>query len=628
MLEIDLQNRAGRISPLWFGHNLEHTRSCLWGGLSAQLIRNRKFVGAMQPDGVALGWRRVGPAGCQYLLERSGGKRGAQGTAFTSHFDPADLAGCGRQMIRSFSSGFPRGISQRGLCVIGGREYEARLALLSDRAIPVRIRLGAQGSGREWFQTIVTVSGAEWTQQRFSFPVPATEPDACLEITFDVPGTLWVGAASLMPANHFHGMRPDVIALLREIGVPILRWPGGNFAGSYIWQDGLLPVDRRAPLAGGGILPHTGGHDDHEIGTDEFVALCRELGAEPWITINMGLEAAAEQAAAWVEYCNGAPDTAWGKRRAERGHPRPYNVKHWSLGNEIGWPHMKGPKEPRQYAAAAIACAKAMRKADPSIVLVASDGPARQEWCTGVAAEAGHCIEHVSYHQYTDFMKVYEGEEGRSEFRRVAGAASENLRAMRQMRAWLDSHAPARRPIGISFDEWNVWYAWFRRPGVVEGIHAAAMLNMFCREAQKVGMSLGAYFQPVNEGAILVTPETCRLTPAGEVFALFRAHHGNELLEVGAPADADLDVAASVNEAGREVILTLVSLSPDRDEVLRIRLKNVGGIVGASGSVLTCPNFLPESVFAVEPLEVKPDGDVVAVRLPRHGVARVRVTYH
>jgi len=629
MVEIDVNKTAGEISPLWFGHNLEHTRSCLWQGLSAQLIRNRKFAGGPGRDGTAGRWYRVGPPACLHMLERSGGRRGTGGQAYTAHFDVDDHSAMQRQRIQGFGQGSSCGLGQRGFHLVGGRRYEGRLALLSDRPLAVRVRLGGPGRAGQAAETAVQVAPGAWTEHSFSLLAPASDPDGCLEIAFDSPGILWLGAASLMPADNFHGMRRDVIALLKEIGVPILRWPGGNFAGCYRWKDGLLPADRRAPLWGAGILPHTDGHDDHAIGTDEFVALCRELGAEPWITINMGLPAAAEEAAAWVEYCNGSAETQWGGLRARGGHGEPYNVKYWSLGNEMGWPHMAGPNDPREYASAAAACAAAMREADPSIVLVGSDGPDKRQWYSIVPAAAGEYFEHISYHEYTDLMKVYEGEEGGGEFRRIGRAAGENLRSMRKIRAWLDAHAPGGKSIGISFDEWNVWHAWFRIPGVAEGIHAAAMLNMFCREARKVGMTLGAYFEPVNEGAILVAPGSARLTPAGRVFAMFGCHHGNQLIEVDAVAtDADLDLAASVNEAAGELVLTLVNLNPEHECEAEILLKNVGGVAAVEGIVLASADFLPGSEFAPERLDValKPPSTLAAV-VPPHSVACIRVRY-
>lgn len=627
-MDIDVRRKAGRICPLWFGHNLEHTRSCIWEGLGAQLIRNRKFAGGAGREGVARHWHRVGGRGCLYILERSGGKRGLHGETYTAHFDPAVRGAMQRQTIRSFEAGAACGIAQRGISLIGGREYECRLALQADRELPVRVRLCGSSSAGEYFRTTVTAEAGRWTEHRFNFVCPASDADACLEIAFDRAGALHVGAVSLMPADHLHGMRRDVVELLKEISVPILRWPGGNFAGSYRWRDGLLPADRRAPLWGSGILPHTDGHDDHEIGTDEFLALCREIGAEPWITINMGLEG-PQDAAAWVEYCNGPPASQWGRRRAERGHPQPHNVRYWSLGNEMGYGHMAGPNTPREYAEMASACAKAMRQADASIVLVCSGTWEDDAWYEHVLAEIGDCFEHVSYHEYTDLVKAYEGRPGRDELRRMAAAPRATLGILEGIRARLDARAPGGKSIGISFDEWNVWHCWFRVPGVLEGIHTACMLNMFCREARRVGMTIGAYFEPVNEGAILVGPGSCRLTPAGEVFALFRSHHGNELLEVDAlAAEAGLDVAASVNEAAREVFVTLVNADGDEARRADIVMRNVGDVAEASAVALACPNILPESEFTkTRPDVVLSDGHSLAVAVPPHGVAGIRVRY-
>ena len=641
-MEIDVQKTVGEISPLWFGHNLEHTRSCVWRGLSAQLIRNRKFVGASGRHGVARHWYRIGPKGCLYLLERAAGAKNMQGETYTTRFEsvsPGWDTTRQRQRMEAFESGARHGIGQRGVPLVGNREYEGRLALLSDRQLAVRVGLRGQEPERKYFETTVKTLPGQWREHRFTFVAPATDEDAHFEITFDGPGVLHVGAVALLPADNFQGMRRDVIELLKEISVPILRWPGGNFAGCYRWKDGLLPVDRRAPLPGAGILPHTDGFDDHEIGTDEFVALCREIQAEPWITINMGLEGPVE-AREWVEYCNGSPDTEWGAIRAARGHPEPYGVKYWSLGNEMGYGHMKGPNTPREYAEMAADCSRAMRQADPSIVLVASGTWWKEEWFRTVLAEVGDSFDHIAFHEYTALMKEFRGEEGEKEFRRIAGAPSQTLEALREVRQRLDTYAPGGKFVGISFDEWNVWYAWFRVPGVVEGIYTAAMLNMFCREARRIGMTMGAYFEPVNEGAILVEPASARLTPAGQVFSLFKAHQGNQLIELeacGADAEserpqgadrpgASLDVVASVAEAKNEVTVTLVNRHPEEDCEAEISLKNVSAIVTATGALLTSPTYLPESEFTEEELEVTVKDDrALAVTVPAHSVARMSI---
>ena len=396
---VDLNRDGGEISPLWFGHNLEHTRSCVWQGLGAQLIRNRKFAGMPQRHGVAAGWHPIGQGECWFLLEHSGGHNGTEGEPYTAHYDPHNGSACQRQRIESFQAGARCGIGQMGIPLVSGQAYEGWAALRADRELCVGVSL----VGIDASQTVVTVGVDEWAEVRFTFTAPSTD-DARLEITFEGRGALFVGAASLLPSDHFLGMRPDVVALLKEIGVPLLRWPGGNFAGNYHWQDGLLPVDRRAPLKSAFIetLPHTDGFDDHEIGIDEFMALCRELHAEPFITINLSLEGPGE-AAAWVEYCNGSPDTKWGQTRAERGHPEPYGVKHWTLGNEMGYTHMKGPNAPPAYHELAAACARAMREVAPSLVLTASTGWS-QEWYRGLLADDEDYFDNVSHHTYDCLM--------------------------------------------------------------------------------------------------------------------------------------------------------------------------------------------------------------------------------
>ncbi len=172
-----------------------------------------------------------------------------------------------------------------------------------------------------------------------------------------------------MPADNFHGMRRDVVELLKELKPGCLRWPGGCFAEYYNWKEGLLPADRRPPIGPGqwvGLLPDSHGYDNHEIGTDEFIDLCRELNCTPAITIRYG-EGSPEEAASWVEYCNGGVDTYWGKIRADRGHPEPYQVKYWYVGNEIWGMSLVKNKDPKFCTALSRQFTEAMMKADPGI---------------------------------------------------------------------------------------------------------------------------------------------------------------------------------------------------------------------------------------------------------------------
>ena len=157
---------------------------------------------------------------------------------------------------------------------------------------------------------------------------------------------------------------------MADLRPPVIRWPGGCFASAYRWKDGIGPQHER------GVYPRPiwDDLDVNSFGTDEFVAMCRQVGAEPLIVVNIGTkrwngevqrEAFLQEVCDWIEYCNGPADSKWGKVRAANGHPEPYRVKYWEIDNET-W-HM----EAEAYAEAVRDFAPAMRKADPSIKLAA-----------------------------------------------------------------------------------------------------------------------------------------------------------------------------------------------------------------------------------------------------------------
>jgi alpha-L-arabinofuranosidase len=624
---------AGEVSPLWFGHNLEHTRSCVWQGLSAQLLRNRKFAGMPQTSGVALDWYPIGAGQTWYLLELAPSKwdPGTTGETYTHHFDPLQDSSRAhaleRQRIQSFDGAAPAGIGQNGLPLVGGKAYAGRVALQAETALQVKVTVYGDAGRAVWHETTVQVAPGAWHEFSFGFTAPQSDGDARIEITFAGAGVLCVGAVSLLPPGQFRGMRTDVVELLKQIATPLLRWPGGNFADNYFWKDGLLPVDQRAPLRSHfhETLPHTHDYDTHEIGTDEYIALCREIGAEPFITINLGTEGPAE-AAAWVEYCNGSTDTRWGRLRAERGHAEPYNVKYWSLGNEYGYGHMLGPNDPQGYRRVVTECATRMRAVDPSLVFTVCGIWWDEAWHNEVLEKIGDCFDIVSFHDYTRLMKDYTGPAVKDEFRRVTSEAPAAVfEQVGKVRGLIDNHAPGGKHIGISFDEWNVWYAWYRSPGIIEGLFTATMLNHFVREARKLGITLGAFFEPINEGALWVRPDGAGLTAMGQAFSLLKAHYGRQLITLAPQeATAALDIAATVDAAGREVVVSLVNRSPDENCVVRLDLTRV--IKNCAGTLLAASNYLPGSVFDETPFSATIDGAEATLMLPQHCIALLRIT--
>jgi alpha-N-arabinofuranosidase len=156
------------------------------------------------------------------------------------------------------------------------------------------------------------------------------------------------------------GFRKDVLALLRELRLGVLRWPGRNFVSNYHWADGIGPAGarpRRPELA-------WGGEESNRFGTDEFLAYCAELGTEPYICLNIGTGSLTE-ALAWIEYCNGGGDTEWARRRRENGHAAPYGVRYWGLGNEMYGDWQVGALSAEEYVRTATRWARAIEMLDP-----------------------------------------------------------------------------------------------------------------------------------------------------------------------------------------------------------------------------------------------------------------------
>ena len=191
------------------------------------------------------------------------------------------------------------------------------------------------------------------------------------------PARSSIGAVSLMPADNVSGFKAATIKYLKELGIEMARWPGGNFVSAYDWRDGIGDRDRRPPrreLAWNGM-------ESNDMGVDDFMTFCRLIGAEPYLAVNSGL-GDAHSAAEEVEYVNGPATSRLGAQRAANGHPAPYGVKIWGVGNEMYGPWQWGHMSIRQYAEKHNLMVNAMRKVDPAIQMIASGAtPEEASWC-------------------------------------------------------------------------------------------------------------------------------------------------------------------------------------------------------------------------------------------------------
>lgn len=277
------------------------------------------------------------------------------------------------------------------------------------------------------------------------------------------------------PAADEDGFRKDVIEACRRMGVSIARYPGGCFAPRYNWKEGIGPKEKRPVVKYNDVVIHgmEENNGTNQFGTDEFIKWCEKVGAEPYITVNMGNRDACD-AADWVEYCNGSADTRWGAVRAQNGHPQPYGVKYWSLGNEISGSWELGYcSTSEEYIRRVKEYVERMKQADSSIRLVFNgcvfplEGTVEErDWnravmeayleeCDYISAHfyVGSCGETRSVYQIPSENKEeihYRMQEGAGLTDLIAEVVGSDIRL-------INKRKDRTRPIGIALDEYNPW---------------------------------------------------------------------------------------------------------------------------------------------------------------------------
>lgn len=595
-------NASGTVSPLLFGSNLEHTRADVFRGISAQMLYNRKFAGKpTRYAGTAMGWY---PIGERVWFD--------QGEAYTRHAASDHMRRkleCYSENVVNLVPGQAAGIGQGELPLFAGKSYEFRIVLRSAQTFRLTAALTSRGGKRVYCAEEFRVNAPDWTLFTCVLTPDETDSDADLRVSFTEKASVFIGAVSLMPADHFRGMRRDVIEKLKALGISLLRWPGGNFAGEYCWEDGLLPVDARAPLEsclGLETQPHSMGYDYHELNTDDFIALCRELGAEPFLTINVAWNT-PEENAAWVEYCNGDETTKYGRIRAGRGFAEPYGVKFWSLGNEAGYGHMEGDNSAEGYRKAAEANADAMLRVCPDLTLTSSGPYPDKVWWDGCAKKLLGKAELVSLHLYAPSPAYQAGEAEKAEYEQALSVVETKYRAgIREMRGLMGGAG------GISYDEWNVWYSWYHQTNVYNGIFTALMTHLLIEEAPRSGIAQACHFEAVNEGMLEVFPDRTEFTAAGQILAAASAHKGGRCLFASR--------RAVVTE--KDGVFTASLVNDSYDETRRFQLPAYAP--AAEGTLYFGEKLEPCTKFTCLPARPERTAEGFEVSVPPHSVCFLR----
>ena len=361
------------------------------------------------------------------------------------------------------------GIAYRGSLWLKTTGYEGPLVVALEEDV---------AGGRTYAEAEIRDIRGDWTQYPFVLRPGRADAHARLALLFPGKGRLWVDQVSLLPGDAVGGVRADVEARVAALRPAFIRWPGGNVAQDYHWRWGVGPRDRR-PLWTN--LAWKNEREPGDIGTDEFVAFCRRVRAEPSITVNVeGRGATAEEAAAWVEYCNGPATSKYGAMRAANGHAEPYGVKYWEIGNEIWGDWVRGHSDADTYARNALRYAQAMRAADPAIELIAT-GDNDMSWNRAVLRAAGSLIDHLAIHHY------YGRKEMDGDARNLMARPLYYERFYREVGRLIDEEAPGR-PIRLSINEWGLDLPETRQHSMEAALYGARLMQVFER-SPRVAMS-------------------------------------------------------------------------------------------------------------------------------------------
>jgi len=593
-LRLDTARTGPPISPFIYGQFIEHLGRCIYGGIWAEMLEDRKFYFPITADYApyrsltntaypvvgASPWQIIGAAGAVTMVEED---------VFVGNHGPCISAGAG--------------IRQRDLGLVVGKTYEGYLWAkpLGGRAeIEVTLAWGEAPGDRA--STRLKFSGRRYSKKGFSLASGAeTERGGVLEIRV-LSGEVLLGPPSLMPGDNINGLRADTLALLKQLNGTVYRWPGGNFVSGYDWRDGVGDRDRRPPRKN----PAWTGVEHNDFGTDEFIAFCREINTEPMIAVNTGF-GDAHSAAQWVEYCNAGPGTLAGGWRAENGHKAPYAVKYWCVGNEMWGPFQLGWMQLHHYVIKHNLVAEAMRAVDASVTLVGVGDidqinkeydPQQVErgitWSQGMLESCADHLDMLSEHFYAGQVPWWDADNQvswqngdrvdiLSHVRQVKDAIHHKVGEHRQLQPTLTNLSG--RVVPIAMDEWNYWHRKYTygELGCVyelqDGLGIAAGLHEFFRNSDII--KVATYAQTVNViGAIKTSKIAAGMEPTGLVLALYRAHYG-EIPLVIADDYSPMDVSAALSKDGRT--LTVGVVNPTGEEV-PLTLALEGAIPGAAAA--------------------------------------------
>ena len=462
-------------------------------------------------------------------------------------------------------------------------------------------------------------------------------------------GGLWVGPQSNIPNTD--GYRNDVLKALIDLKVPVLRWPGGCFADEYHWMDGIGPRDKRPKMQNnnwGGTI------EDNSFGTHEFLNLCEKIGAEPYISGNVG-SGSVEELAKWVEYMTSDGDTPMANLRRKNGREKSWNVKYLGVGNE-SW-GCGGNMRPEYYSDLFRRYSTYCRNYDNHKLYKIASGASDYDydWTKLLMNNVGNRMNGLSLHYYT--VTGWNGSKGSAtkfsndDYYWTLGKCLEIEDVIKKHSAIMDEKDP-KQHIGLLVDEWGTW--WDEEPGTIKGhlfqqntmrdaFVAALSLNVFHRHSDRVRMANIAQIANVLQSMILTDTNGkghMVLTPTYHVFRMYQPFQDATYLPLDVKCDSmkvrdnrtiPMVSASAAKTKDGNMVISLANVSLDKAQNIDIDIENAG-IKNINGEILTSKNIgdyndfnNPDVVKPVPFKDVKVKRNTLKVKIPAKSIVVLNI---
>jgi alpha-L-arabinofuranosidase len=453
---------------------------------------------------------------------------------------------------------------------------------------------------------------------------------------------IWVGEKSSIPNTK--GIRNDVIKALKEMQVPVLRWPGGCFADEYHWKNGIGPRETRPKM----INTNWGGvTEDNSFGTHEFLDFCQLIGTEPYISMNIG-SGTVEEASEWIEYLNSDNESPMTQLRKKNGREKPWNVKFVGIGNEP-W-GCGGEMRAEYYADKFREYSSFCKNYGNNKLFRISAGFNTPEETETLMKNIGSRMDGMSLHYYVVRDWSNKGPATKFSLNDYFTTMSLCLKLEDQIKlhgAVMDKYDPQKK-IGLIVDEWGNWFDvepntnpgfLFQQNTLRDALTAASSLNILNNHCDRVKMANIAQMVNVLQALILTRDKDLVLTPTYYVFKMFKVHQDATLLPIQLTSNdytngdgkiKSLNASASVDKAGK-IHITIVNIDPTNAQTIQCQLNGLSK-PSATGQIIGSDNLTDFNDFAVpEKVNIKSftgitiNGNVATIKVPAKSIVGLEI---